>query len=210
VSGIGTDLHGYYRLHAPIYDATRGSFLFGRSDMVDRLAGTWWEQHGERPPRVLEIGCGTGRNLARFWTHYPGAELSGVELTQAMLVRAQRRLGERARLIQGDVVSTAELGEFDIVLCAYVLSMCGDQRRRVEACARAQLAPGGLLGVVDFHASRSLGFKQWMARNHVAFDDGWLERTLGDLHECYRQVSPAYFGWWHYASLIAQRTSAKR
>ena len=47
-----------YRRQRHIYDLTRKFYLLGRDQMIDRLG----------PPadaRVLEIGCGTGRNLIR-------------------------------------------------------------------------------------------------------------------------------------------------
>ena len=48
-----------YRFQRHIYDATRKFYLLGRDGLVDRL----------QPPMdgsVLEIGCGTGRNLIRI------------------------------------------------------------------------------------------------------------------------------------------------
>ena len=44
----------YYRWHAPLYDATRWSFLFGRAALIRGIA-----LH-RRPRRILEVGCGTG------------------------------------------------------------------------------------------------------------------------------------------------------
>ena len=52
-----------YRRQRYVYDLTRKYYLLGRDELIDRLA----------PPadgRVLEIGCGTARNLiaaARRW-----------------------------------------------------------------------------------------------------------------------------------------------
>ena len=49
-----------------IYDLTRKYYLFGRDRMIDRLD----LQPGAT---VLEVGCGTGRNLIRAARAWPDA-----------------------------------------------------------------------------------------------------------------------------------------
>ena len=61
----------YYRVHARIYDQTRWTFLFGREDLMRRLAATL------NPERLLEVGCGTGKNLLELGRLFPRARLSG-------------------------------------------------------------------------------------------------------------------------------------
>src|SRR5262245_38475172 len=48
--------------------------------------------------RVLEIGCGAGNVLAQI----PGGGLCGLDLAEALLAKAARRLAKRAALVQGD------------------------------------------------------------------------------------------------------------
>ena len=57
-----------YRYQRYIYDATRKYYLLGRDRMLDELAP---------PPggSVLEIGCGTGRNLICAARRYPRCAL---------------------------------------------------------------------------------------------------------------------------------------
>jgi len=52
--------------------------------------------------RVLDIGCGTGRLLELVKQHFPGTALTGLDLAPNMLQQAAARLGENARLMQGD------------------------------------------------------------------------------------------------------------
>lgn len=63
-------LERYYRFHATIYDATRWLFLFGREGIIREIRARLPED-GE----IVEIGCGTGRNLARLATVFrrPGS-----------------------------------------------------------------------------------------------------------------------------------------
>jgi len=51
-------LEKYYKTHSKIYDVTRWSFLFGRNALIKAIARYC------RPEWILEIGCGTGKNLA--------------------------------------------------------------------------------------------------------------------------------------------------
>jgi S-adenosylmethionine-diacylgycerolhomoserine-N-methlytransferase len=70
-----------YRRQRHIYDLSRKFYLLGRDEAITRL----------RPApgdRVLEIGCGTGRNLVKLAQAYPEARLFGVDVSQEMLATA--------------------------------------------------------------------------------------------------------------------------
>lgn len=198
---IGTDLSGYYRLHAPIYDLTRPWFLFGRARLVNELAKASLDR-GWRNPSILEIGCGTGSNLGALSAKFPRSRLVGVDLAAPMLERARARLKGRAQLVHGAIGSVALDGPFDIVLASYMLSMTGADQTRCIAAARGELAPGGLLGVVDFHTTPSPGFARWMAVNHVSFDAQLPLRLAagGEVIAC--NSRRAYGGVWRYFSWI--------
>ena len=71
-----------YRYQRYVYDATRKFYLLGRDRLIDELAP---------PPggRVLEIACGTGRNLIAAARRYPGARFYGFDISPAMLDTAR-------------------------------------------------------------------------------------------------------------------------
>src|SRR5688572_33390123 len=71
-------MNGVYRRQRHIYDITRRSFLLGRDPMI---AGLAVPQGGS----VLEIGCGTGRNLIEIHRRYPHACLYGIDISHEML-----------------------------------------------------------------------------------------------------------------------------
>jgi S-adenosylmethionine-diacylgycerolhomoserine-N-methlytransferase len=159
-----------YRYQRLIYDVTRRYYLLGRDRLVRDLAP---------PPggRVLEIGCGTGRNLARIAAQYPECALFGLDISQEMLRSARSKLGARATLVRADACDfdgTALFGAggFDRVVLSYSLSMIPDWHRALHMAA-AQLAPGGELHVLDFGDQSHLprGFRHllqaWLARFHV-------------------------------------------
>src|SRR5262245_33197861 len=93
-------MDGVYRYQRHVYDLTRKYYLLGRDRLIDGLdvpAGG----------SVLELGCGTGRNLAKTAQAYPQAQLSGLDISAEMLETAavaigRRDLSARVRLAQGD------------------------------------------------------------------------------------------------------------
>jgi len=161
-----------YRRQRHVYDATRKYYLLGRDPMLSGL----------RVPdggALLEIGCGTGRNLVKAARLYPTASLYGVDISHAMLVTADRAvenagLGSRIRLACSDAAGfdpsrTFGQARFDRIFISYAVSMI-PQWRDVMRDAANRLAPGGELHIVDF--GDLAGLPAWTRRGLYA----WLER----------------------------------
>lgn len=83
-------LTAYYRWHARIYDLTRWAFLFGRSQLIHKAA-----YRVVQPARILEVGCGTGRNLVALAQRFPAARIT----------RPRPRQGAALRFAHGAVAS---------------------------------------------------------------------------------------------------------
>jgi S-adenosylmethionine-diacylgycerolhomoserine-N-methlytransferase len=168
-------LEGYYRLHARIYDATRWSFLFGRTAILREAAAV------ARPARILEVGCGTGKNLVNLCRLFPEAEVTGVDLSATMLAVARRKtapLGPRVRLLHSAYGPTFQNDRaWDLILFSYALSMFNPGFGEAIATAHRDLAPGGHIAVVDFHDTRLSLFERWMGVNHVRMN-GQLQPLL--------------------------------
>jgi ubiquinone/menaquinone biosynthesis C-methylase UbiE len=103
--------------------------------------------------RVLEVAIGTGLNLP----HYPQAvELTGLELSPAMLGHARRRavaLGRPVELREGDAQALPYAdGSFDTVVCTFSLCSIPDDRKALAEMVRV-LRPGGLLLLADHVAA---------------------------------------------------------
>jgi S-adenosylmethionine-diacylgycerolhomoserine-N-methlytransferase len=141
-----------YRRQRHIYDLTRKFYLLGRDQMIDRLAP---------PPdaRVLEIGCGTGRNLIRAALKYPRMRAYGVDISEEMLSTARVQI-ERAGLQGRITVARGDATEFDPqilfgvdafdrIFVSYALSMIPPWRETIDH-AGALLAQGGSLHIIDF------------------------------------------------------------
>ena len=199
-----TALQQYYKLHAGIYDATRWSFLFGRQRIIDLAAGI------AAPRRILEIGCGTGRNIEALCRRFPEASITGVDLSAPMLDQAWTKLKPhtgRVRLIQlaYDHPVHEPDGMFDLVLSSYSLSMFNPGWEQAIACAHEDLRPGGLMALVDFHDSRVPAFRKWMGVNHVRME-GQLQPLLrGTFQPVVDRLSPAYAGLWRYHLFVGRK-----
>lgn len=193
----------YYRFHSLIYDATRWSFLFGRNDLLDSIPDL------SSQPRILEIGCGTGKNLDRLQYYFPDAELVGIDLSPAMLEVAENKLvnSNQVKLIQAKYgAENLQLKPFDLIICSYSLTMVGDGIENIMVQIADDLNPYGYIAVVDFNTSPFGWFRQWMEVNHVDLSG----HLLPLLNKYYRPVSSqtnnAYLGLWSYFTFIGQHS----
>ena len=153
VSTTGTPDHGalmdsVYRGQRHIYDATRKFFLFGRDRLIAGL-------NCKPGHSLLEVACGTGRNLHQIGKVWPGVSLHGLDISLEMLKSARARLADDARLVQADATSfdpQALFGRdgFDRIMLSFSLSMIPDWQAALAQAVRL-LAPGGSLHIVDFN-----------------------------------------------------------
>jgi S-adenosylmethionine-diacylgycerolhomoserine-N-methlytransferase len=94
--------------------------------------------------RVLEIACGTGRNLAKIGQRWRENRLCGLDISSEMLKSARANLGPSAVLGLGDACSFDAkqiLGEaqFNRIVLSYSFSMIPDWEGRSitrRACLR--------------------------------------------------------------------------
>jgi S-adenosylmethionine-diacylgycerolhomoserine-N-methlytransferase len=153
-----------YRPQRRIYDLTRKFYLLGR----DRLIASLSPQDGAK---VLEIGCGTGRNLICAARRYPKARFYGVDISAVMLEQAaasveRAGVGAKIALARGDAATfDAEAlfdeKKFERIFISYALSMIPPWRETI-AHALDLLAEGGELHIVDF--GDQTGLPAWFKR----------------------------------------------
>ena len=153
-----------------IYDLTRKYYLFGRDRTIRELDLA-------KGGAVLELGCGTGRNLIAIRRHWPKARLFGIDISAEMLKSAGKALGGDADLARGDATDfdpAALFGQeqFDRVMISFAVSMIPAWEAALERAATV-LSPGGMLHVVDFGTMERFpaplrkGLLAWLARFHV-------------------------------------------
>lgn len=154
-----TAMDRMYRYTRHIYDLTRKPYLLGR----DRLIAELGLEPGDS---VLEMGCGTGRNLIAAARTYPKAELYGFDISEEMLKTAKLAvsragLDDRIHLAQGDATefdAAAAFGRdaFDRVYVSYALSMVPPWRAAL-AHGLALTSSVGRFSIVDFGFCEGLG-----------------------------------------------------
>lgn len=162
-----------YRHQRHIYDLTRKYYLLGR----DRTIAALDIPEGGS---LLEVGCGTGRNLLLANRIFPKARLFGLDISAEMLATASdnfagKKQRPHLRVADATAFRASEFGEadgFDRVMISYSLSMIPDWEKAVDR-ALAALAPGGSLHIVDFGQQEQLPrwfrslLKAWLTRFHV-------------------------------------------
>ncbi|MEO0733085.1 MAG: class I SAM-dependent methyltransferase [Bacteroidota bacterium] len=196
-------LRAYYRFQSRIYDLTRWSFLFGRKRLLQELPFRATE-----PLRILEVGCGTGFNLERLARRYPEAEITGVDLSADMLVKARRKVrpfGGRVTTVLGAFGELDLKESYDLVVFSYCLTMVNPGWERLVREAKKQLLPGGIIAVVDFHDSPLPPFERHMGGHHVRMDGHLLPFLADHFREEQQWVGKAYGGVWRWFSFIGKK-----
>jgi S-adenosylmethionine-diacylgycerolhomoserine-N-methlytransferase len=175
MADAATEMDAIYRVQRHIYDASRKYYLLGRDGLLEQLnpppAGT-----------ILEVGCGTGRNLILAARRYPSARCFGFDVSHAMLETAEASVAkvglqpsiqlEQADAAQFDAKSVFGVDGFDRVFISYALSMIPPWRAALAHAFQA-VKPGGSLHIVDFGEQSRLpsafrsGLRAWLRKFSV-------------------------------------------
>ncbi len=170
-------LEGFYAPQAQRYDAFRARLLHGRADLIAAL-------NIAPGDRVVELGCGTGSNLELLDRICPVASLAStqlVDLCPSLLELARQRAHAHGNVtvIEADATTWQPKQPVERVFLSYALTMMPDWRA-VLANAWSMLAPGGRLGVVDFHLPGNTDslpnrfWRRWFAHDGVHLSDQHL------------------------------------
>jgi ubiquinone/menaquinone biosynthesis C-methylase UbiE len=136
---------------------------------------------GLRPgDSVVDIACGTGLNFSLLEQVVgPDGRIVGVDLTDAMLAQAQRRIEtngwSNVSLVQADAAEFGFPTEVNAILSTYALSHvpeCGD----VIAHGAEALSPGGRWVVLDLKVPGSA--PRWLVQLGIA-----IGRPFGSIDE---------------------------
>jgi ubiquinone/menaquinone biosynthesis C-methylase UbiE len=129
---------------------------------------------------VVDIACGTGLNFSLIEQVIgPGGRIVGVDLTDAMLAQARRRMETNGwsniSLVQADAAEFDFPNDVDAILSTYALTQvpeCGD----VIARGAAALSGGGRWVVLDLKAPDNA--PRWLAQLGIA-----LVRPFGSIDQ---------------------------
>lgn len=188
-------LADFYAPQADRYDAFRARLLHGREELLRAL-------DVEPGMTVVELGCGTGANLDALARALPLGgleEVTLVDLCPPLLALARRRAAglDNVSVVEADATHWRPARPVDRVYLAYALTMMPSWEAVLEN-ALAMLAPGGRLGLVDFHLPRSgsrLGnalWRRWFAHDGVHLSSAHLEalKTRLRMVHCQERRAP--------------------
>jgi ubiquinone/menaquinone biosynthesis C-methylase UbiE len=199
-----------YRLAAPLYDRLRSVWakgIMGRAEadlereVLPRLVTP--------ETRILDLGCGTGVNLNRLRRlGLPFASYTGLDLTPAMLMRAQAKLdGHTAEaFLQGDIwrLPFAERS-FDLVISTWALSHLWPPHKMFDEASRVLKPKGAMFALFWSRPAWPMSqVARWVERLlEMRFvEQADLERQWGD-----RTVTRRYAAGWGASIEFSSRPS---
>lgn len=172
------DVRRGYDLWAADYDAFDNPLVAMTVAAMRR-----WQPAGRR---VLELGCGTGRN-APFFLDRGFEAYVGVDVSPGMLAQAASNVQDpRASFVHHDAAEAPALEGFDGALISLVLEHMEDVAPLLASAARA-VRPGGWLHIFEIHPRwRTQG-----ARAHFRHEgeDLYLPSHLHEVEELHRAMA---------------------
>jgi len=115
--------------------------------------------------RVLDVGCGSGANLARLRRlGLPFGQYTGVDFSPSMLALARKRFGDPPGVTfrQGDATALEDTGErYDVIVSTYLLDHLSEPAAFVNGIQRL-LEPDGHL-ILLFYSQPRWFVRFWMS-----------------------------------------------
>ena len=158
------------------YDKNQATHEFTRwSESYDRCILQWLlfgpshraiirriqAEYGDRPIRILDVGCGTGVFAARIRKALPNAQVIGIDLVLGMLAQGSDRWKQDSGSIFPVQADSERLpfarGAFDLITCANSFHHYPHQDRALAEMRRV-LRPGGRLLLLDGYRDRPWGW----------------------------------------------------
>ena len=135
------------------------------------------------PRRVLDLGCGQGRNAV--WLATQGHRVTGIDLSPVAIEQARRMAADRTVEALFEVANVVEdwtptPGSFDLVILSY-LQLPPHDRRVAHAKATEAVAPGGTVWLIAHHSDNIADGVGGPPYPEVLFDERALADDFSDL-----------------------------
>jgi trans-aconitate 2-methyltransferase len=149
------------------------------------------------PRRVVDLGCGPGNSTAPLQARWPGAAVTGIDSSAALLAAA-RRDHPGIDFALGDIAGWTAAEPVDVVFANASLQWIGGHDQLVPRLFD-QVAAGGVLAV---QMPRNHDFATHRLMRQVAAEGAWRDRLAGA-----REPSPVKPPEFYY-DLLAPRAAA--
>ena len=137
---------------------------------------------------ILDIGCGAGNYSLKLLQSLPDLDITLVDLSEPMLVRARQRVAALSKgetyTLQGDIRDLVfPDSQFDVILAAAVLHhLRGDQEwQGVFNKFHRILKPGGSLWIVDLIEQSTQAVQSLMWARYSSYLTGFKGEAFRDL-----------------------------
>jgi S-adenosylmethionine-diacylgycerolhomoserine-N-methlytransferase len=164
-----------YRHQRYFYDLTRKYYLLGRDKLIA-------EMDVKPNENVLEVGCGTARNLRILAKKYPQTNFYGLDASSEMLKTAEEKTAKLKNIdlkvaLADDFNYKQTFGldkQFDAIYYSYSISMIPTWKESI-ANGLNNLKSGRAFYIVDFYDQKDLPawfqkiLKGWLKQFHVQF-----------------------------------------
>jgi SAM-dependent methyltransferase len=143
------DAQDYERYWAPVLDASARALVDRVTSFVASLPG---------PPRIVDVGTGSGVLAFEAWRRWPGAVITGVDPSVGMLTMAGRRAISMGvaqgdgdlRWLEGDAAAIPlPSGSVDLALSSFALQLVPDRGAALREALRV-IRPGGMIAAVTW------------------------------------------------------------
>lgn len=169
------NMDNMYRYQRYFYDLTRKYYLLGRDKLIA-------EMDVQANENVIEVGCGTARNLKILAKKYPNTNFFGLDASSEMLKTAKEKTADikniNLKVALADDFNfrnTFDLEKpFDTIYFSYSISMIPPWKESIEN-ALDNLKKGGRFYIVDFYDQKDLPvffqklLQNWLKQFHVQF-----------------------------------------
>lgn len=184
--GAGDEVRLTYDTYAPAYEDFNHGYMYER--WTGRLLGVA-EDAGLKGDRLLDVACGTGLSFVTMLER--GWQVTGCDISPAMLEIAREKLGDRAELFVADMRELPEIGEFDLIWAVndplnYLLST--EELDATLDGMRRNLAPRG---IALFDINTLVTYRTFFSRDIVVNQNGREMVWHGKLSP--EEVAPGMF-----------------
>jgi tRNA (cmo5U34)-methyltransferase len=168
----------HFEGEAPVFDELILRLIPDYRGMIEALVRSL-PFAADAPIRVIDLGCGTGTVGRCVSERFPSAQVTCMDVAEAMIAAAREKLSAcaRPRFLVGDFAAGDLGGPYEAVVSSLALHHIEDAAAKLAMYRRihAALAPGG----VFVNADVVLGGDERLSAHYVARWAEWMAGNVG-------------------------------